>query len=158
MKRIITSALALCLAISAAGCKAQDSTPEITIPVATTAPQSLSLRTGVYTGSAVYATESFSMTWNVILDLETDGTFRLRNDAGEEKGSGTYTQDTLTYADGRTCTFIIQEDGSLMLVDPLPYGTASIDPAKVGEILLTYVGAEEDIATPDAETTATQKP
>ena len=155
MKPILTSALALCLAVSAAGCASKTPATEPTVPVSTTAPQSLSLQAGFYTGSAVYATEGFSMTWNFTLDLREDGTFVLVNDTNEEKGAGTYSQATLTYTDGRTCTFVIQEDGSLALEEPLPYGTASIDPAKAGTISFTYAGTEAPLPQPDAETTAT---
>ena len=92
MKPILTSALALCLAVSAAGCASKTPATEPTVPVSTTAPQSLSLQAGFYTGSAVYATEGFSMTWNFTLDLREDGTFTYspkKNKVGAD--SFTYT-------------------------------------------------------------------
>ena len=107
------------------------------------------LPTGTYNGTAIYTSGDFSMEWNFTIDFHQDGTFTLVNDAGEEKGAGTYTQDTLTYTDDRTCTFIQNNDGTLVLTSTLPYGTASIDPDKVGDVIL-YPAA-------DAETSATGK-
>ena len=134
MKHIITIALALCLALSAAACAPQETA---------------NLPTGTYNGTAIYTSGDFSMEWNFAIDFRQDGTFTLVNDAGEEKGAGTYTQDTLTYTDNRTCTFTVNEDGTLSLTSALPYGTASIDPAKVGDVTL-YPAA-------DTATSATKK-
>ena len=134
MKRIITIVLSLCLALSAAACAHQETA---------------NLPTGTYNGTAIYASGDFSMEWNFAIDFRQDGTFTLVNDAGEEKGAGTYTQDTLTYTDDRTCTFIQNDDGTLTLTSALPYGTASIDPAKVGDVILHPAA--------DAETSATSK-
>ena len=134
MKHIITIALALCLALSATACAPQETA---------------NLPTGTYNGTAIYTSGDFSMDWNFAIDFRQDGTFTLVNDAGEEKGAGTYTQDTLTYTDDRTCTFVQNDDGTLTLASALPYGTASIDPAKVGDVTL-YPAA-------DTETSATKK-
>ena len=134
MKHIITIVLALCLALSAAACAPQETA---------------ALPTGTYNGNAIYTSGDFSMEWKFAIDFRQDGTFTLTNDAGEEKGAGTYTQDTLTYTDDRTCTFIQNDDGTLTLTSALPYGTASIDPAKVGDVILHPAA--------DAETSATGK-
>ena len=142
MKSVITLVLVLCLALTAVGCSATEPAPIETTPAKTSAVQ-----IGIYTGSVTYVTETFSMDWNFAIHFQEDGTFTLINDAGEEKGAGTYTHDTLTYTDERTCTFIINNDGTLKLTAPLPYGIASIDPAQVGEILLTFVGTQTDADT-----------
>ena len=132
MKHIITIALALCLALSAAACAHQETA---------------NLPTGIYNGTAIYASGDFSMEWNFAINFRQDGTFTLVNDAGEEKGAGTYNRDTLTYTDNRTCTFTVNEDGTLTLTSALPYGTASIDPAKVGDVILHPASEAETSAT-----------
>ena len=40
----------------------------------------------------------------------------------------------------RTCIFVVQKDGTLNVIEPLPYGQATIDPEKVGELVLSYMG------------------
>ena len=148
MNRFIATMLAFCLIFTSTACTSQKAAPE--------------LRVGTYIGSASYSSPDYNKTWHIELTFNDDFTFTLVNENGEEKGAGTYAQAdsgyTMTYTDGRTCTFTILEDGTLSLTDPLPYGTASLDPAKVGDILLTYAGETLEIQQADAETTATQKP
>lgn len=104
------------------------------------------LKVGAYAGNAVYETEGFSMSWIFTANFEEDGTFTLVNDAGEEKGSGTYAWNgleyTMTYNDGRTGSFTVLEDGSLNVTGDLPYGQASISSDVVGGLVLTYGAAE----------------
>lgn len=97
---------------------------------------------GAYAGNAVYETEGFSMSWIFTANFREDGTFTLVNDAGEEKGSGTYaladSYYTMSYSDGRTGSFVVLEDGSLMAMGDFPYGQASISSDTVGGLVLTY--------------------
>ena len=96
MKRIFATILALCM-ILCAGCAAPAETTtapaETTVPVETTLPavNKGELQMGVYGGSATYAEGEFSMTWTFTINFAEDGSFRLTNDAGEEKGAGTWT-------------------------------------------------------------------
>ena len=99
------------------------------------------LKVGVYKSSASYAMQGMNMTWNFVLTLKDDNTFTL-TDGTTEKGAGTYalTGDcyTLTYNDDRTCTFVVQEDGTLRMLSDFPYGFATIQLALVGDIVFTY--------------------
>lgn len=164
MKRILIVALALIMALSVAACgKAND--PGITTePSITTTPSTPDtpsadqnkgeLKTGVYTGTSSYSSGEMNMTWNFVLTLKADGTFTLANDAGEEKGAGTYapTEDcyTLSYSDDRSCTFVVQEGGTLKMTTDFPYGIATIKLELVGDIIFTYQGeASENTGSSD---------
>ena len=145
MKRVFAIILTLSMILCAAGCGAQADTPETTVPTGPAANAG-ELKAGTYAGSAEFSEGEFSMAWNFTVSFLEDGTFILCNDAGEEKGAGTYALTdacyTMTYTDARTCTVTVLEDGSLEVTTALPYGQASIDPEKVDGIVLTYVGEE----------------
>ncbi|MBQ8238474.1 MAG: hypothetical protein IJZ39_10050 [Oscillospiraceae bacterium] len=168
MKRIITIALALCMIFCAVGCTARDTTPETnpaTDPTEPAAPavNAGQLKPGAYTGSAAFSEGDFSMSWVFTVNFLEDGTFTLVNDAAEEKAAGTWmltdTCYTMTCADDRSCTFTVQEDGTLEIAGALPYGSATIEADKVGGIILTYAGEAaaaggEDDGEADAEASA----
>ncbi len=154
MKKLFAVLLALCVALCAIGCADtgtadNDATSGATgknDTETTTAVNEGTLQLGVYGGSAVYAEGEFSMTWNFTIAFREDGSFTLTNDAGEEKGAGTYaltdTCYTMTYTDDRTASFVIQSDGTLKVITDLPYGKNGISPDMVGGIELTYIGEE----------------
>jgi len=109
------------------------------------------LKTGAYSGSSAYSEGEFSMEWNYTVFFNADGAFTLTDKAGEEKGAGTYALTdncyTMTYSDGRTCTFVVQADGTVKITSDMPYGQASITPDMVGGITLSFIGEavpEED--------------
>ncbi len=171
MKRILTTAIVLGMLLCAAGCSQADSSETTTTTAAeTTAVETTAAETadasvnegefkaGAYAGNSVYAEGEFSMTWNYTISFNEDGTFTLTDDAGEEKGAGTYalTDDcyTMTYSDDRICTFVVQADGALKVTTDLPYGQASISPDMVGGIVLEYSGeavSAPEETTPEAE-------
>lgn len=169
MKRIFAAILALCMVLCA-GCAATPA--ETTAPIETTAPVETTLPTvnegelqmGVYGGSATYAEGEFSMTWVFTITFADDGSFKLTNDAGEEKGAGTWALTdncyTMTYSDDRTATFVIHEDGALEVTSDLPFGKNGISPDMVGGIVLSYMGEATDIpeSNADATTDATAEP
>lgn len=178
MKKLLATSLVLSMLLCAAGCgssateesssdtSASTSATDATSSAAETAEADDAtadavnegeLKAGAYAGNSEYSTDEFSMTWNYVISFNEDGTFTLTDNAGEEKGAGTYalTDDcyTMTYSDDRTCTFVVQADGTLKVLNDLPYGKASISPDMVGGIVLEYngeaVSAPEDTATTD---------
>ena len=166
MKRIYATILVLCM-ILCAGCAAtpaETTAPtETTVPVDTTVPavNEGELQMGVYGGSATYAEGDFSMTWIFTITFAADGSFRLTNDAGEEKGAGTWALTdncyTMTYSDDRCATFAILADGTLQVTSDLPFGKNGISPDMVGGIALSYMGEAVEIPGDDtnASTSAT---
>ncbi len=180
-KHILTAAVILSMVIGALGCanadtkesteantsktetttKAIDATEATTTTLEATTEASVNERefkVGTYAGNASYTSGEFSMAWNFVVAFNGDGTFSLVNDAGEDKGAGTYALTdncyTMTYSDGRTCTFTTQKDGTLKVVNELPYGQASIDPAMVGGIALSFKGEETQGSATEETTTA----
>lgn len=137
MKRIVATIFVLCM-ILCAGCAAA--------PAETT--DANELRMGAYSGSATYAKDGFSMTWVFTINFDEDGSFVLTNDAGEEKGAGTWASSddgyTMTYSDDRTAAFVFREDGTLEVISDLPFGKNGISPDMVGGIVLSYVGEASD--------------
>jgi len=126
MKRILSLILVAVMALCIASCGGK-ALPE--------------LKHGAYNASATIQMGEMAMTWNMVLTLNTDFTFTLVNDKGEEKGAGTFnvteTGCTLTYSDGRTCDMAIQEDASLVNTNDLPFGTASIGIEQAGAVTFT---------------------
>ncbi len=116
---------------------------------------------GVYTATSSYATEGMAMTWNFVLTLKADGTFTLKNDAGEDKGEGSYaltdTCYTLTYSDGRTGKFVVQKDGTLKVIEDFPFGKAQIQLALVGDIVFSYESEVPGEGTASTETTSKEE-
>lgn len=180
MKKILATSLVLSMLLCAAGCgssateesssdtSASTSATDATSSAAETADADDAteaavnegeFKTGSYAGSSEYSTDDFNMSWNYTVSLNEDGTFTITDNAGEEKGAGTYalTDDcyTMTYSDDRTCTFVVQADGTLKVLNDLPYGMASISPDMVGGIVLEYSG--EAVSAPDEETTPTDE-
>ncbi len=171
MKKIITTILTLAMAMSFVACSTQntdnetpnDATENATEKIQTvdTSVNEGELQMGVYTGTAEYASDEFSMTWNIIIDFNEDNSFVLSNENGEEKGVGTYALTdncyTMTYSDDRSCTFIVQKDGSLKLTEAIPYGKNAIGLEEVGGIVLDFYGDSYEFATSetDATTSAT---
>ncbi len=159
MKRILTLTLILGMMLTAASCGSNTdetttntTTAETTTETTTTSNVTVTpavnegeLKAGVYTATSSYATEGMNMTWNFVLTLKADGTFVLKNDAGEDKGEGTYALNdtcyTLTYSDDRTGTFVVQKDGTLKMIEDFPYGMAKIQLALVGDIIFSYESA-----------------
>ena len=91
MKKIIAVILSLVMVMSFAACSAQKTGDENPATNETTqAANAGELQMGVYTGTAIYTSGEFSMTWNMIIDFNEDNTFVLNNEKGEEKGSGSY--------------------------------------------------------------------
>lgn len=167
MKKIFAVLLALCMMLGAIGCAGTDTSDNDATSGATdktdtntteTAVNEGQLRMGVYGGSAVYAEGEFSMTWIFTIAFREDGSFTLTNDAGEEKGAGTYaltdTCYTMTYTDDRTAAFVILSDGTLKVTTDLPYGVNGISPDMVGGIELTYVGEESENGSAEDEASA----
>lgn len=150
MKRIFAIALALCMVLCAVGCSNQDETTTVPQGTDNTAVNEGELQLGAYAGSATYTSGDFSMNWVFTLSFLEDGTYILVNDAGEEKSTGicnlTDSCYTLASSDGKTCTFVVQADGSLNILGDLPYGQATIEPAMVGGIVLNYAGEEPVLA------------
>ncbi len=156
MKRILATTLILGMMICAAGCGDKTGTDSTTSAVVdTTAPVNSAdavnegvLAMGSYTGSSVYAQDNFKMEWNYIITFDKAGSFIITDKAGTEKGSGTYalTGDnyTMTYSDNRTCTFVVNKDGSLTMTSDLPYGKATISIETVGGISVDYAGEAID--------------
>ncbi len=127
--------------------------PKLYLPkkLLTASPNEGELKTGAYSGSSAYAEGEFSMEWIYTISFNSDGAFTLTDNAVEEKGAGTYALAdncyTMTYSDGRTCTFVVQADGTLKVTSDMPYGQASITPDMVGGITLSFIGeavSEED--------------
>ncbi len=182
MKKLLATSLILSMLLCAAGCgsSATEESSSDTSTSATDATASTTetaeadeaaeaavnegeLKAGAYAGNSEYSTDEFSMTWNYVISFNEDGTFTITDNAGEEKGAGTYalTDDcyTMTYSDDSTCTFVVQADGTLKVLNDLPYGKASISPDMVGGIVLEYSGEavsapEEETPTDDNEVTA----
>ncbi len=151
MKRILSLALIFGMILTAAACgNTEDtgaSTPAETTTEAPVTPITPSVnegefKAGVYTATSSYASGEMNMTWNFVLTLNADGTFVLKNDAGDEKGAGTYalTENcyTLTYSDDRVGTFVVQKDGTLKMTSDFPFGMATIQLALVGDIVFTF--------------------
>ena len=155
MKRILSVLLMLAVVLSIAACTNNDTpdTPDVpdtsdSTPVdsddtpAVPAKNEGELKAGVYTATSSYAAEGMNMTWNFVLTLKPDATFLLTDAEGTEKGSGTYalTGDcyTLSYADERVSTFVVQADGTLKLTSDFPYGIAQVQLQLVGDIVFTY--------------------
>lgn len=174
MKRILSVLLMLAVVLSFAACTNNDTpdTPDVpdtsdSTPVdsddtpAAPAKNEGELKAGVYTATSSYAAEGMNMTWNFVLTLKADATFLLTDAEGTEKGSGTYalTGDcyTLSYADERSCTFVVQADGTLKMTGDFPYGTAQIKLSMVGDIIFTYAGEVPTDTTP-ADTTPAEEP
>lgn len=162
MKKIITTLLVLTMLLSFAGCAAQNTDTETTAAneenqMVDTSVNEGELQAGVYTGTASYSEGEFSMTWNMVVTFNEDNTFVLNNETGEEKGAGTYELTdscyTMAYDDDRTCTFVVQEDGSLKMTAALPYGKSSISLEEVGGIVLNYHGDSYEFAASEADTT-----
>ena len=159
MKKLLALLLSFAMAFSLAACGTQDDASdstadtEIESTVTETPVNESELKLGVYTGKASYATEGFSMEWNIVIDFNEDGTFVLSNDAGEEKGAGTYaltdTHYTMSYNDERSCTFAVLADGSVEFTSELPFGKASIGLEEVGGITLSYCGESYDFVSAD---------
>ena len=159
MKKLLALLLSLTMAFSLASCSAQDvdsdstADTEIESTVTATPVNESELKPGVYTGKASYATEGFSMEWNIVIDFNEDGTFVLSNDAGEEKGTGTYaltdTCYTMSYNDERSSTFAVLADGGMEFTSELPFGKASIGLEEVGGITLTYYGERYEFVSAD---------
>lgn len=150
MKRLLIAVMILALMFSAVACGSSDGsdatttapteTKELNLPTANAGE----LKPGVYTATSSYATEGMNMTWNFVLTLKADGSFTLSNDAAEDKGTGTYALTdscyTMTYSDNRTCTFVVNADGTLTMTSDFPYGIAQIQLALVGNIVFNYAG------------------
>ncbi len=169
MKKILNATIILGVMLCAAGCStntAQESSPQTTTAETTEAVSAEEavdnsvnegeLKTGAYSGSSAYTEGEFSMEWNYTISFNSDNTFTLTDDAGEEKGTGTYalTENcyTMTYSDDRICTFVVQTGGTLKVTTDLPYGQASISPDMVGGITLAYSG--EAVTAPEETTVA----
>ena len=166
MKRTLKTMILTTILVCATGCGNADTNENISVtntpvPTQTVAPTKEAsndtvnndvevainegeFKIGQYAGNATYASGEFSMTWNFVINYYEDGKFVLVNDTGEEKGAGTYVLTdncyTMTYDDDRSCTFVVQKDGTFKVMEALPYGQATIDPEKVGELVLTYIG------------------
>lgn len=123
MKKIIASILVLSMILS--GCAGH-----------------ADFQPGIYAGSSTYASEEYNKTWNYQIEFRADGAFVLTDDAGEQKGSGTYKDHSMTYDDGRAAAFQVRKDGSLSMTTDLPYGKSAIITDKVGGIILTPVDAQ----------------
>ena len=163
MKKIIAVILSLVMVMSFAGCSAQKTGDENPATNETNqAANAGELQMGVYTGTAIYTSGEFSMTWNMIIDFNEDNTFVLNNEKGEEKGSGSYALTdscyTMTYSDDRTCTFIVKDDGTLELTEALPYGQNAIGLEEVGGIVLSFHGDSYEFAAPETDTTTDATP
>ena len=182
MKRILKTMIVTTMLVCVAGCGSADinenaSATNTPIPTQTVVPTKEAsndtvnndvevavnegeFKIGQYAGNATYASGEFSMTWNFVLNYYEDGKFILMNDAGEEKGAGTYALTdncyTMTYDDNRTCIFVVQKDGTLKVTEALPYGQATIDPEKVGELVLSYIG-EASASSSEKETTSKEE-
>ena len=182
MKHILKTILITTMLVCATGCGNADtnentSATNTPVPTQTVAPTKEAsnntvnndaevvvnegeFKIGQYAGTATYASGEFSMIWNFVLNYYEDGKFILMNDAGEEKGVGTYALTdncyTMTYDDNRSCTFVVQKDGTLNVTEALPYGQATIDPEKVGELVLSYIG-EASASSYEKETTSKEE-
>lgn len=175
MKRFLTTAIILGMILCAAGCtngntqEESSKTSTSTVETSSTEKSEQSeesvddsvnegeFKTGAYAGNSTYAEGEFSMTWNYVITFNEDGTFVLTDDKKEEKGKGTYTltdnRYTMTYSDERSCTFVVQQDGTLKVTSDLPYGQSSISPEMVGGIVLDYSG-EASVETAPEESSA----
>ncbi len=150
MKRLLIFTLILALMLTAVSCgnnnETSESPEDSTESTAAIEPgeNKTALTHGVYTATSAFSSGEMNMVWNFVLTLNEDGTFTVANDAGEEKGAGTYALTdsyyTMTYSDARTCTFFVQEDGTLKMTSDFPYGMATIQLALVGDIVFTYAG------------------
>lgn len=113
---------------------------------------------GAYTGSASYSQGEFSMAWKIVLVLNEDGSFVLSNDAGEEKGTGTYAltdkKYSMTYSDERETAFVVNADGALEFTSELPYGKAAIGLDEVGGIVLSYYGESYEFTETEDDNSA----
>ena len=160
MKRFIIALLIAAFMLSAVACG--NTTPATTDPVTTEAPATDApaatepavnegtFKAGVYTATSSYATEGMNMTWNFVLTFNADGTFVLKNDAGDEKGNGTYAlagdHYEMKYSDDRVVQFVVTADGKLKMTADLPFGMATIQLALVGDIIFSF-SAEAPAAT-----------
>lgn len=167
MKKIIVALLSLTMLLSLTGCTTQNGDSEVSSNNEGTQNEDTSvnegkLQLGVYNGTVSYSQGEFSMTWNIVLDLNEDNTFVLSNETGAEKGAGTYALTdsayTMTYDDDRTCAFIVQQDGSLKLTTEMPYGKAAIGLDEVGGIVLKYHGESYEFNTPETDSTTGATP
>lgn len=169
MKKVLTATIILGVMLCASGCStntvqgnsSQTTTSATTEAVSTeeTVDNSVNegeLKTGTYSGSSAYSEGEFSMEWNYTISFNEDGAFTLTDNAGEEKGAGTYALTdncyTMTYSDGRICIFVVQADGTIKVTSDMPYGQASITPDMVGGIVLNYSG--EAITAPEEDAPA----
>lgn len=169
MKKISITFLSLAIVLSLTACNGQNTDTESSSMNTDTQNKESSfmsentedsvnqakVQVGVYTGSATYTQDEFSMTWNIIVDFKEDNTFVLYNEKGEEKGAGTYELTdagyTMKYSDDRSTTFVIQEDDSLKMTEALPFGSAGIDLDKVGDIILNYYGDSYEFTIPEMD-------
>ena len=162
MKKIIGTIFSLAMVLSVTACSTQNMDNET--PSTNQENQNVDmavnegkLQVGVYAGTASYTSDEFNMTWNIIIDFKEDNSFVLNNEKGEEKGSGTYaltdTCYTMTYSDNRSCTFAVQKDGSLKVMEAIPYGKNSIGLEEVGGIVLKFHGDSYEFATPETDAT-----
>ena len=169
MKRIIIALLIAAFMLSAVACG--NTTPATTDPVTTEAPATDApvvtepavnegtFKVGVYTATSSYATEGMNMTWNFVLTFYADGTFVLKNDAGDDKGNGTYAlagdHYEMKYSDDRVGQFVVTADGKLKMIADMPFGMATIQLALVGDIIYTF---SADIPADVTDAPATDAP
>lgn len=83
---------------------------------------SITVSTGVYTGSSIVSGDDVSLSMTLSLLEANEATLTLTNESGDSALTGTYSvvDNTVVFAsnDGLTTySFIINEDGSLKLVD-----------------------------------------
>ena len=162
MKRIIIAILIAAFMLSAVACgntadPAKTDAPATDAPTVTDAAVNEgTFKAGVYTATSSYAAEGMNMTWNFVLTLNADGTFVLKNEAGDAKGDGTYAlagdRYEMKYSDDRTGAFVVAADGRLKMVADLPFGMATIQLALVGDIIFSF-SADVPADTTAADTT-----
>lgn len=171
MKRFITALLIAAFMLSAVACGNTNPPAETTDPVTTEAPETDApavtepavnegtFKAGVYTATSSYSTEGMSMTWNFVLTFNADGTFVLKNDAGDSKGDGTYAlagdHYEMKYSDDRVGQFVVTADGKLKMIADMPFGMATIQLALVGDIIFTF---SADVAADTTDAPATDAP
>jgi hypothetical protein len=121
------------------------------------------LKYGTYKGTSVYEGDNngkpFSMTFEILLTLNEDGTFTLTNFSDEDKGNGTFTVNdgvyTLNFGEDKTTNFVVNADGKIQFITTVYYGKASISLDMVGDIILTSTATEPDDTTIDSSETDT---
>lgn len=144
VKKFLIAAIALALTFSAAACNTVDDNGDNgdDSQISDTLKNFGEVKTGVYTATSSYSEEEMSMTWNFVLTLKEDGSFKLTDADGNEKGAGTYalTDDcyTLDYGNDVKCTFVTNEDGTFKITSDFPYGIAVIQLSLVGDIVFAY--------------------